>query len=73
MFTFWGVLTVLALAILAIIVVVKVKEFVELPNRRDVASPYGMIRGPSDSRLRHTRAIHTISEEEESNGSETQG
>lgn len=68
MFTALNVLAVTALLLLAIIIVAKIKEFAETRERRHVASPYGMIRAPSDARLRRTRDEHPQSEKEAENG-----
>lgn len=58
MFTALNILAVTALVLLAIIVVVKIKEFAQSQDRRQVASPYGILRAPSDARLRRTREVH---------------
>lgn len=64
------ILIVTALVLLAIVVVAKIKEFAETRARRHVASPYGMIRAPSNKRLRRTRDEHPQAEKEEENASE---
>lgn len=58
MFTVINIMMGGALLLLAIIVVVKIKEFAESRDRRQVASPYGMLRAPSNKRLRRTREVH---------------
>lgn len=50
--------SVAVLVLLAIVVVLRIQQFAEMQERRHVASPYGMIRAPSNSRLRRTREVH---------------
>lgn len=44
--------------VLAVIVVVKMKEARESKQRRTTATPYGALMGPTDAELRRTREIH---------------
>jgi hypothetical protein len=57
----WVILSLLAIAsgtVLAVVVVVKVKEARESRERRTVATPYGVMMGPTNGELRRTREIH---------------
>lgn len=50
--------SVLVLILLAMVLVLRIQAFAEMRDRRQVASPYGMLRAPSDTRLRSTRKVH---------------
>ena len=53
-----GLLAILSGVVLAVVVVVKVKEGRESQKRRTVATPYGMLMGPTNGELRRTREVH---------------
>lgn len=71
--------------VLVVVLVVKVKEAKESRKRRTVATPYGVLMGPTDEELRWTREAHPANalqvkilttekiEEGVENGGETDG
>ena len=54
----FGGVAVLGTLLLIMLVVMEVQELLAKRRRRTIASPYGMIRAPSDSVLRRTREEH---------------